>query len=63
MHKLVMISLMIMVSILTVSFNISFIIAHIFIVRTVKRDEVQIVAADFNISEGVMCCHYSNCFI
>ena len=54
---------MIMVSILTVSFNISFIITHIFIVRTVKRDEVQIVAADFYISEGVMCCHYYNYFI
>ena len=34
-----------------------------FIVRTVKKDEVQTVAADFYISEGVMSYHYCNHFI
>ena len=34
-----------------------------FIVQTVKKDEVQTVAADFYISEGVIYCHYCNHFI
>ena len=36
------------------SFIILFTITHMFIVRTVKKDEVQTVAADFYISEGVI---------